>query len=139
MNTVPFLAVSDMESSLRFYVEGLGFSVTNTWIPREKIEWCALTRDTATIMLQQFRGGERHTGLQDGKSRSGISIVFICKDALAIYHEVIAKGLPLAEPFVGNNMWVVSARDPDGYRIEFESVTDVPEETKYADWIKENS
>jgi lactoylglutathione lyase len=26
-------------------------------------------------------------------------------------------------------MWVTSVSDPDGYRIEFESYTDVPEET----------
>jgi len=28
---------------------------------------------------------------------------------------------------------VTSLRDPDGYRIEFESFTDVPEETEYSD------
>jgi hypothetical protein len=28
-------------------------------------------------------------------------------------------------------MWVVSFSDPDGYRIDFESYTDVPEETEY--------
>ena len=26
-------------------------------------------------------------------------------------------------------MWVTSVTDPDGYRVEFESSTDVPEET----------
>ena len=26
-------------------------------------------------------------------------------------------------------MWVTSLRDPDGYRVEFESYTDVPEDT----------
>jgi len=29
-------------------------------------------------------------------------------------------------------MWVTSLSDPDGYRIEFESPTDVPEETVYS-------
>jgi lactoylglutathione lyase len=29
--TVPLLAVSDMEASLRFYVDGLGFEVRNRW------------------------------------------------------------------------------------------------------------
>jgi lactoylglutathione lyase len=31
-------------------------------------------------------------------------------------------------------MWVVSLSDPDGYRLEFESPTDVPEETKLSEW-----
>jgi hypothetical protein len=30
-------------------------------------------------------------------------------------------------------MWVISLLDPDGYRIAFESVTDVPEETEFAE------
>jgi hypothetical protein len=28
-------------------------------------------------------------------------------------------------------MWVTSLKDPDGYRLDFESPTDVPEETVY--------
>jgi hypothetical protein len=35
-----------------------------------------------------------------------------------------------SEPQVGNSMWVTSLRDPDGYRLDFESTTDVPEDTK---------
>jgi hypothetical protein len=30
-------------------------------------------------------------------------------------------------------MWVTSLSDPDGYRIDFESDTDVPEGTEYAE------
>jgi hypothetical protein len=33
-------------------------------------------------------------------------------------------------------MWVVILEDADGYHIEFESMTDVPEETKYTEWFK---
>jgi hypothetical protein len=44
----------------------------------------------------------------------------------------------MKEPFVGNHMWVVSFTDPDGYRLDFESQTDVPEETKYSDWLMAN-
>jgi hypothetical protein len=48
----------------------------------------------------------------------------------------LQKGLFLAEPFVGNNLWVVQLKDPDGYNVMFESPTDVPEETLYSDWVK---
>jgi lactoylglutathione lyase len=30
-------------------------------------------------------------------------------------------------------MWVTSLRDPDGYRIDFESYTDVAEETVFSE------
>jgi hypothetical protein len=54
-------------------------------------------------------------------------------DALGIYREVRKRGLSASKPFVGNGMWVTSLRDPDGYRIEFESSTDAPEETVFHD------
>ena len=34
--------------------------------------------------------------------------------------------------FVMTKQWVTSLSDPDGYRIDFVSYTDVPEETEYA-------
>ncbi len=42
----------------------------------------------------------------------------------------------MKEPFVGNGMWVVVLNDPDGYHLDFESITDIPEETTYAEWSK---
>jgi hypothetical protein len=34
------------------------------------------------------------------------------------------------------NMWVVCFSDPEGYKLDFESLTDVPEETNYNEWKK---
>jgi len=39
----------------------------------------------------------------------------------------------VTKPFVGNGMWVISLRDPDGYDLHFESSTNVPEETLYVE------
>lgn len=130
---VPFFMVADMEASLQFYREGLGFKLTNQWIPRERIEWCWLERDAIAIMLQEPRKPNAEQAAQKG---GGVTIAYQCADALALYHEFKAKGLAVAEPFVGNGLWVVGLKDPDGYRLEFASVTDVPEETKYSAWYK---
>ncbi len=65
----------------------------------------------------------------------GVSIYFICEDALAIYREVKSRGIRVAKPFVGNGMWVTSLSDPDGYQIYFESDADVPEERKSKKWF----
>jgi lactoylglutathione lyase len=133
--TVPFFMVADMEASLRFYREGLGFKLTNQWTPRGKIEWCWLERDAVSIMLQEPR---KPNVEQSGPLGGGVTISYQCADALALYHEFNAKSLALSEPFVGNGMWVFGLKDPDGYRLEFESLTDVPEETTYTAWIKNN-
>ena len=49
--------------------------------------------------------------------------------------EVRSRGIQASTPFVGNGMWVTSLSDPDGYRIEFESYTDVPEETEFSETV----
>jgi lactoylglutathione lyase len=134
---VPFFMVRDMQASLEFYTGKLGFRITNQWTPRGKVEWCWIQRDDVSIMMQEPRNHEKFDkGEPKGK---GVSICFQCVDALAVYHEFITKGIEIKEPFVGNNMWVVAFNDPDGYRLDFESPTDVPEETIYSEWFKDEN
>ncbi len=127
---VPFFRVSDIDVSLRYYVDGLGFTITNRWIDDGKLRWCWLELGGAALMLQQFRTEGHDSWKPAGKLGEGVSICFICKDALVLYRAFIARGIQASRPFVGNGMWVTTLSDPDGYRLEFESVTDVPEETE---------
>jgi len=55
----------------------------------------------------------------------------MCEDAIALYHEFRSRNVKVSRPFVGNGLWVTSVTDPDGYRLEFESPTDVAEDTEY--------
>jgi lactoylglutathione lyase len=125
---VPFFMVTNMEASLRFYVEGLGFEMTKKWLPEGKIRWCWLQLGGAALMLQEFR--KDHA--PEGKLGLGVSVCFQCKDAPALYHAFTSRGIQAKNPFVGNGMWVTIASDPDGYKLDFESPTDVPEETEYS-------
>jgi lactoylglutathione lyase len=131
---VPFFMVADMGTSLSFYVDGLGFTMLNQWKPRDKIEWCWLQRDSTAIMLQERREKGQQAADPPQKLGVGVSICFQCEDALALYHEFTGRGLKINEPFVGNGMWVVCLADVDGYKLDFESVTDAPKETKYSEW-----
>ncbi len=132
---VPFLRVSNMQASLKFYMGGLGFELKNTWAPRGTIEWCWLARDGVAIMLQEPRPEWVATHPPEGQMGIGMSIEFQCLDAIALYQEFTAKGLSPSEPFVGNGLWVTSITDPDGFRLGFESPTDVREETTYTAWL----
>jgi lactoylglutathione lyase len=129
---VPFFRVSNMEESVRFYVIGLGFEMTKKWIDEGKLRWCWLQHGGAALMLQEFRKTGHDSWVPEGKVGVGVSICFICEDALAIYREAILHGFKASRPFVGNGMWVTSLSDPDGYKIDFESYTDVPEETVFS-------
>jgi catechol 2,3-dioxygenase-like lactoylglutathione lyase family enzyme len=130
---VPFFAVTDIEASLRFYLDGLGFEMTNKWIDEGKLRWCWLQIGDAALMLQEIWKEGPHARTLAGELGAGVTICFLCKDALAIFHEAKSRGIKATTPFVGNGMWVTTVTDPDGYRLDFESVTDVPEDTVYAD------
>jgi len=130
---VPFFMVKDMEASLNFYVKGLGFSMTESWVDNGKIKWCWLVIDSVALMLQEY---DEKNNLSQEKPGAGVEIFFICEYALTFYTKLISNKISPSEPFVGNKMWVVQVKDPDGYKISFESFTDVPEETKYSEWKK---
>lgn len=127
----PLLNVVDMSRSLRFYVDGLGFTIAQRWVDAGTLRWCRLERDGSDIMLQQFWTHGPHANVPTSPLGIGVTLCFFCHDAPAIYHEAIARGLAAGRPFVGNRMWVTTLADPDGYQILFESDTDVAEETEY--------
>jgi lactoylglutathione lyase len=127
---VPFFLVSSMERSVQYYVEGLGFTMKNKWVVDGKLRWCWLELGGAALMLQEFFPHGDRTWASFGKVGEGVSLCFICGDAVAFYREVTSRGIEASEPQVGNAMWETSLSDPDGYRINFESPTGVPEETR---------
>jgi lactoylglutathione lyase len=129
---VPFFSVMDMERSLRFYLDGLGFTMTNKWIVDGAVRWCWLEHGEAAIMLQTFMLEGPHKNVPATAVGLGVTICFICEDALALHRDFIARGIAATKPFVGNAMWVTDVTDPDGYKLYFESKTDAPEESEYS-------
>ena len=131
---VPFFGITNMETSLRFYVDGLGFKMKRWWIPDApqdhpdgRIRWCWLELGEGAIMLQEFLPERRPKEMLG----TGVNICFQCEDALALFREFKSRGIQMRKrPFVGNRLWVVPVTDPDGYRMEFSSPTDAPEESE---------
>src|SRR5688572_4781011 len=97
---VPFFMVTDIGRSMEFYVKGLGFELKIDWKPRGRVEWCWLEREGVALMLQEYKEGV----LQKEDLGIGVSICFICRDAIQLYTEFQQKGLKPMEPFVGNKM-----------------------------------
>ncbi|MBX2971400.1 MAG: hypothetical protein KF803_18685 [Cyclobacteriaceae bacterium] len=84
---VPFFMVTDIDRSIAFYVKGLGFELKNEWRSKGRIEWCYLEREGVGLMLQEYREGF----MPKEKRGVGISICFICQDALKLYTEFQKK------------------------------------------------
>lgn len=130
---VPFFRVADMGASIRFYVGGLGCEVTQKWEVDGQLRWCWLKLGEAALMLQQFPTSGHDSWTPSGQVGEGVTVVFICEDALQLYEDFRARGLDASLPFVSNGMWLTSLTDPDGFRLDFESDTDVPEGTRYGE------
>jgi lactoylglutathione lyase len=127
---VPLLMVTSMERSLAFYIDGLGFTIQNRWVPDGLVRWCWMSLGGAALMLQEASESTREKLLTTGSPGNGAALYFQCTDAIAIYREAAARGIhPLHEPQVGNFAWEVFFADPDGYKINFSSPTDLPDET----------
>lgn len=130
---VPFFHVSNMEQSVRYYTDGIGFTMKHKWIVDGQLRWCWLELGGAAIMLQQFRTEGHDSWKPSCKVGEGVALYFNCDDAIAFYHDVKSRGIEASEPQVGNSMWETFLSDPDGYRINFVSPTDVPEDTKLSE------
>src|SRR4051812_35962501 len=109
---VPFLWVHDLEASRRFYVDGLGFQVTQHWISDGKLRWCWLELGGAALMLQEFWREGHHRNLPETAVGVGVSLAFICADALEIYRSLMGRGIEATHPTVSNGMWVSNVIDP---------------------------
>jgi lactoylglutathione lyase len=126
----PLLMVTNMERSLAFYVDGLGFTIENRWVADGHLRWCWLSLGGAALMLQEAVASSREKMAAARVLGNGVSFNFSCSDALATYRDAAGRDIhTLCEPQVGNLSWELSFADPDGYRIHFSSPTDLPEET----------
>lgn len=116
---VPLLYVDDVELSVAFYRDRLGFRLALAWEPEGQLTWCRLERDGAAVMLQQACEEDVPA---DQRGR-GVGFFFNCDDAETLYRQLTARGLSVAPPqlaFYGMNQVFVT--DPDGYELCFQSV-----------------
>ena len=114
----PLLFVHDIERSVAFYRDGLGFTLARRADAHGKMFWCRLERGVVSIMLQQ---GTAEDGAAEGRGR-GVVFYLICDDADAIYAEFSSRGLRLDPPtVVYYAMKQLVVPEPDGYALCFES------------------
>lgn len=124
---VPELGVTDLDVSLRFYVEGLGF-VAAAERPEERFAY--LTRGAVHLMIEEAEGPGRRfrTAPLAYPFGRGMNLQIEIPDVDALYGRAVIAGLtihlPLEERWyrqgqeeAGNRQFVVI--DPDGYLLRF--------------------
>jgi catechol 2,3-dioxygenase-like lactoylglutathione lyase family enzyme len=122
---VPELFCSDIDRSLRFYTEVLGFSVLYAR-PEERFAY--LEREGAELMLDQSTSRRLVAEEPTYPYGRGMNLQIEVSDVDALYQSVSASGatiyLPMEEKWYrantelrGNRQFVVL--DPDGYLLRF--------------------
>ena len=106
-NSQPILRVEDMNASLRFYVDKLGFA-NASW---GSDDFTSVNRDSAGIYL--CRGAQ---------GRGGAWIWIGVEDAEKLHDELKARGVTIRTPLT-NHSWALEfqVEDPDGNVIRFGS------------------
>src|SRR5215467_6054168 len=94
---VPLLAVTDIQRSVAFYRDRLGFALTGQADNEGKMFWCSMTRDGSAIMLQEADDDEDGPAGSRGR---GVSFYFVCEDADAIHAEFTSRGVKLNPPTI---------------------------------------
>lgn len=133
VQAVPILPVWNIGRSMQYYTEGVGFTKTVEWTKDGRLHWCRLQHGEAALMLKQIEHAGHPAWISRRKVADGVGICFLCTDALAVYREVISRGIEASKPFVGHGNWVTYLTDPDGFGISFESRTEVREGTEYSE------
>ena len=114
----PLLFVQDIERSISFYCDRLGFQLAHKAESDGKVFWCRVSRQGCSIMLQQ---AEAEDGPVEQGGR-GIIFYFVCHDVVRIYQELTERGLSLEPPRTAYyGMRQVHIPEPDGYSLCFES------------------
>jgi catechol 2,3-dioxygenase-like lactoylglutathione lyase family enzyme len=113
----PLLVVQDIDRSIAFYRDKLGFGVVAEAQAAGRTYWCRVARQGCSLMLQQ---AEEEDGPPAGRG-PGITLYLLCDNVDAMHAELTARGLALQPPenaYYGMRQLFVP--DPDGYALCFE-------------------
>lgn len=113
----PLIWVTDMQRSLAFYRDGLGFEMVASWEVPQGIAWCRLKRGSVSLMLQIAEGD-----VPPPVEGQAVELFILCDDARALHAEFVARDIQATQPErMEYDMLQFRVNDPDGYPIWFEN------------------
>ena len=121
----PLLQVYDMQSSLAFYCDVLGFELLEKAGPPDDIGWVMLKLNKSYLMLNtlyEMADRPQTPDMQRFQSHQDTCLYFMCEDPDRVYDHIIQNGIKADKPAVAPyGMKQLYFSDPDGYSICFQS------------------
>lgn len=128
LGLTPLLAVFDMQTSLSFYTDTLGFTVVSASPEVETAEgrfshWMWLRFGPVEIMLNtQYDSNERPSTPSEKTPREAMFYIG-CTSVEDVYAAFARRGLQAEPPKIASyGLKNFSVEDPDGYTIVFQEV-----------------
>src|SRR5262245_33838301 len=122
----PLIQVYDMQKSLEFYCDILGFQLVNKAGPENDIGWVTIKLDEVYLMLNTQYEMEDRPETPDRErflAHTDTCMYFMCAEPDEIYEHITQKGLTVERPvIVPYGMKQLYFLDPDGYNICFQSM-----------------
>lgn len=124
IGAAPEFFVRDLEESLRFYVDQLGFQKVH-----QKLDFAIVTHSRAFLLLAGIEAGVHYQmpavdeWLAGAPRGVGVNVLITVEDVDALYRRAVASGATIAKPIgdrdYGLRDFVLA--DPDGYLLRFAS------------------
>jgi len=117
---VPLLQVFDMQTSLKFYCDVLGFQIVDK---TDQDWWAMIKLGDATLMLNTAYEEDRRPASADPRRVRGhrdVSLYFEYLDLDGLHAHLVSKGCDVHSPAnTSYGLLQLSVRDPDGYELCF--------------------
>jgi catechol 2,3-dioxygenase-like lactoylglutathione lyase family enzyme len=120
MRLAPMLLAHDMQSTMAFYTDVLGFTVTGTL--EDPVSWCSLEKDGASLMFVWAGPPHEHAPGEEHDHSLGIpGVIYFWPDDVRALHDSVAPKWPICEELGvrPHGMLEFAVIDPNGYRLRF--------------------
>jgi glyoxylase I family protein len=113
------LGVADVERSVNFYGDTLGFKCAIRYEEEDQLDWASIKSGAITLFLH--RSLPKNESAEARAARRSIKLFFQPDDDLGLHAALKAKGHQPTEPQIASyGAREFSMRDPDGYTIMFQ-------------------
>ena len=125
-NIIPMLATGDMEETVAFYRDRLGFEVRDKFESGGRCWWCEMVRDGQALMFTQHEVDVDAPGARVGFRQTSINL-YVDEGVEEFHARLKEQGVAVSELHVAfYGMKQFDLRDPAGYTLIIGQPTDEP-------------
>ena len=116
----PLFQVYDVRTSVDFYCNNFGFTLTESYELDGHFYWAKITKGDSVLMFNAKWEDEDRPAEPDAslaKGHGDIELYFACDDVDALYEKLTSKGVAASPPSEQHGRRETVVFDPDGFKL----------------------